>query len=109
MAATKVMVAPNSPRALAKPSTAPAASPGAASGTVTVKKRTNGPAPSVRATSSTSRSMASIDSRIGRTIKGKAMIAAARAAPVQRKAKTMPTCSNAAPMTPRWPNSTNRA
>jgi hypothetical protein len=36
------------------------------------------------------RSTASIESRIARTIKGKAMIAEAKAAPVQRKAKTMP-------------------
>ena len=49
--------------------------------------------------------MASIDSRIARTINGKAMTAAARAAPVQRKAKTMPNQScSAAPIGPRRPN-----
>src|SRR3979411_1972617 len=43
---TKVMVAPNSPIALAKPSTMPASTPGSASGSVTVANNRQGAAPS---------------------------------------------------------------
>ena len=59
------MVAPNSPSALAKHSTMPAMMPGSASGSVTVRKTQNRLAPSVAAASSSRRSIASIDSRIG--------------------------------------------
>ncbi len=50
-------------------------------------------APSVRAAPSSRRSTASTDSRIARTISGKAMIAAASAAPVQRNMKVRPSQS----------------
>ena len=87
---TKVMVAPNSPIALAKARTAPAITPGRIRGRVTVAQ-THGPeAPSVPAACSSRGSTASTDSRIARTISGKAMMAAASTAPVQRKANTMP-------------------
>jgi len=45
-----------------------------------------------------------MESRIARTIRGKAITAAAKAAPVQRKAKTIPISSKAAPITPVVPN-----
>src|ERR1700756_4598184 len=44
---TKVIVAPNSPIALAKPSTMPASTPGSASGSVTVANTRQGAAPRV--------------------------------------------------------------
>src|ERR1700682_4893528 len=46
---TKVMVAPNSPIALAKPSTMPASTPGNAKGKVMVRNTRQGAAPSVPA------------------------------------------------------------
>ena len=49
MLATKVMVAPNSPIALAKPRIRPATTPGSASGSVIVKNTASGGAPSVSA------------------------------------------------------------
>ena len=49
-------------------------------------------APSVAAASSRRLSMASIASRIGRTMSGKPMIPQASAAPVQRNENTMPSC-----------------
>ena len=52
----KVITAPNSPRPAANAVTAPARMPGAISGSVIEKKRSNGPAPSVRAASSRPRS-----------------------------------------------------
>src|SRR5712671_2034577 len=61
---TKVMVAPNSPIALAKPSTMPASTPGSASGRVTVANTCHGAAPSVPAACSSRRSIASIDRRV---------------------------------------------
>src|SRR5216684_2994196 len=67
---TKVMVAPNSPIALAKPSTMPASTPGSASGSVMVRNTRQGAAPSVSAACSSLRSTASIDSLIGRTSNG---------------------------------------
>ncbi len=94
---TKVIVAPNSPIALAKARIAPVTIPGRISGSVTVTKIQGRDAPSVAAACSSFGSTASIDSRIARTISGKAMIAAASAAPVQRKAKTIPTFASAAP------------
>ena len=84
------MVAPNSPSARAKASIAPAMTPGSASGSVTVTKIQNGLAPSVAAASSSRRSIASIDSRIARTISGNAITPQAVTAPVQRNANTMP-------------------
>lgn len=87
---TKVIVAPNSPKALAKHSTAPTRTPGIASGSVTLAKTRAGPAPSVPAACSSRRSMASIDSRTARTINGKPITALASAAPVHRNAKTTP-------------------
>ena len=52
MLETKVMVAPNSPSALAKHSTMPAMTPGNASGSVTVRNTQKPLAPSVAAASS---------------------------------------------------------
>ena len=48
----KVIVAPNSPSARAQHSTAPAATPGATSGSVTRRNAVQRPAPSVAAASS---------------------------------------------------------
>ena len=87
------MVAPNSPSALAKPRIMPARMPGAASGSVTVKNTFHGEAPSVPAACSRRLSIASIDSRIGRTSSGNDITPQASAAPVQRKANTMPRLS----------------
>ena len=87
---TKVMVAPNSPSARAKASMVPAMMPGSASGSVMVAKLQNGLAPSVAAASSSRRSIASIDSRMARTISGNAMTPQEIAAPVQRNENTMP-------------------
>ena len=84
------MVAPNSPIALAKPSTMPARMPGSASGRVTVANTRQGAAPSVSAACSSRRSTASIESRIGRTSSGNDITPHASAAPVQRNANTMP-------------------
>jgi len=101
---TKVMVAPNSPIALAKPSTIPASTPGNASGKVTVRKTCQGAAPRVPAACSSLRSTASIESRIGRTKSGNAMIPQASAAPVQRNANTIPRWSAShSPTRPRRP------
>ena len=74
----------------ARPNTMPASTPGSASGSVTVRNTFQGAAPSVPASCSSRRSIASIDSRIGRTRSGKAITPQARAAPVQRNANTMP-------------------
>ena len=101
---TKVIVAPNSPIALAKPRIAPAITPGRISGRVTVSHTHGRAAPSEPAACSSRGSTASIDSRMARTISGNAMIAAASAAPVQRKAKTIPNhWSRWLPIHPRRP------
>ena len=82
---TKVIVAPNSPSARAKPSTAPGEHAGQAErqrdrrGT-----RASAPPRASAPRSSSRRSTASIDSRIARTISGSAITPAAIAAPVQR-------------------------
>ena len=105
MLPTKVMVAPNSPSARANDSTSPATMPGRASGSVTVANTSARCAPSVEAAASSFVSMASIESRIARTISGKPMMAQASAAPVQLNASTMPKVeSSHAPMGPRRPN-----
>ena len=99
------MVAPNSPIALAKVRIMPAMTPGRISGKVMVAKTHAGFAPSVPAAASSRRSTASMERRIARTISGNAMTPQASAAPVQRKAKTMPKCwSRKAPTGPRRPN-----
>src|SRR3989442_870435 len=59
---TKVMVAPNSPIALAKPSTMPASTPGSASGKVMVKNTRQGAAPSVAAVAARSESRIAVHS-----------------------------------------------
>ena len=81
MLAAKVMTAPNSPSPAANATTAPARMPGAISGSVTVRKRSSGPAPSVRAAASSPGSTPSSDRRMARTISGKDMTAVASAAP----------------------------
>ena len=68
----------------------PAMMPGSASGSVTVTNSQSRLAPSVAAASSSRRSIASIDSRIARTISGNAITPQASAAPVQRNENTMP-------------------
>ena len=107
---TKVMVAPNSPSARAKPSTVAAMMPGSASGSVTLENASQRDAPSVRAATSSRRSTASIDSRIAPTISGSAMMAAAIAAPVQRNMTLTPNqLSSQLPTGPCRPNaSSNR-
>ena len=87
------MVAPNSPRLRAKASTSPVRMPGAISGKVTLRKVSKRPAPRVRAACSSRRSTDSRDSRIARTISGKPITAAARAAPCQVKMTVMPSVS----------------
>ncbi len=57
--------------------------------------------PRVPAACSSLGSTASIDSRIARTMSGNPITAQARAAPVHRKAKTMPISASAPPRTPR--------
>ena len=107
---TKVIVAPNSPSERAKPSTAPASTPGSDSGKVIAAKVRHGPAPSVRAAASNRWSTASIDSRIARTISGKAMTALASAAPVQRNIKVTPSVrSSSAPTGPVAPNASSNS
>jgi hypothetical protein len=103
MLETNVIVAPNSPSERAKARIAPVTSPGQASGSVTVKKTRARLAPRVRPAASSRVSTASIAWRIARTISGKPMIAAASAAPVQRKAKTRPNGSRSRPIGPSRP------
>ena len=88
---------------------APATMPGAISGSVIVQNRSIGPAPRVRAPSSSPGSIASSDSRIARTISGKVMTAVASAAPAEVKARRMPKAdSSHAPSGPRVPNTSSR-
>ena len=94
---TKVIVAPNSPSARAKASVAPASTPGQHKGKVIVRKVRQRPAPSVRAASSSRRSTDSSDSRIARTASGKAITAAASAAPVQRNSRVTPNQRSSGP------------
>ena len=109
MLETKVIVAPNSPIALAKDSTMPAMMPGRISGSVTTAKTQTGCAPSVPAASSSLRSTAAMDRRMARTSSGKPMMAQASAAPVQRNENTMPNCSaRKDPMGPRRPKPISR-
>lgn len=90
----KVIVAPNSPMLRAKDRIIPAMMPGSVRGSVITTKTHAGPAPRDAAASSRRRSTASIKRRIARTISGKPITAHASAAPVQRKAKTMPKYSS---------------
>ena len=87
---TKVIVAPNSPRLLAKARIMPVAMPGAMRGKVIVVKTRDGPALRVRAASSSLWSTLSKESRIDRTIKGKPITADAIAAPSHLKDKVKP-------------------
>ena len=92
------MVAPNSPSALAKHSTMPAMMPGSASGSVTVSEQpASRLAPSVAAASSSRRSIASIDSRIGAHQQRKAHDAAGErgAGPAEREHDAEMSASNA--------------
>src|SRR3954471_6802091 len=68
---TKVIVAPNSPVALANERIIPAIMPGRIRGRVTTRKTRGGDAPSVPAASSNLRSTASIERRTARTRRGK--------------------------------------
>ncbi len=110
MLETKVIVAPNSPSALAKHSSAPAITPGRASGSVTVRMVQAREAPSAPAACSSLSSTPSMARRIARTISGKPITAQASAAPVQRKERTMPNVSwSQAPTGPCRPNSSSSA
>jgi hypothetical protein len=84
------MTAPNSPRLAAKATSAPTITPGAASGSVTVRNRSSGPAPSVRAAWSSPGSIASSDRRMARTASGKDITAQARLAPSEVNTRRMP-------------------
>ena len=81
--------------------------PGRVSGRVTVRNTHIALAPSVAEAASSFRSTASMESRMARTISGKPITAQARAAPVQRKAKTMPNCARNAPTGPLVPKVSN--
>ena len=83
---TKVIVAPNSPRLLAKARIVPVSIPGKDSGIVMVKKTIIRLAPKVLAATSKPRSIVSNDSLTARTISGNAITAEAIAAPFQVKA-----------------------
>ena len=100
---TNVMVAPNSPRLLAKANIIPVIIPGVISGSVIEKNVRKGPTPNVLEASSSPLSTFSIDNRIERTIRGKAIIADAIAAPFQLKAKFIPTLFNNIPKKPLLP------
>src|SRR3954469_3748680 len=80
MLETKVMVAPNSPIALAKPSTMPASTPGSASGSVMVENTAARPPRGLAPAPSSRGSIASTARRIALTISGKPITAEARAA-----------------------------
>ena len=88
------MVAPNSPMARAKQRMAPAMMPGRDQRQRHGEEHVSGLAPSVAAACSSLRSTASTESWMARTISGKPMMAQASAAPVQRKANTMPRCAS---------------
>src|SRR5690348_6964577 len=107
---TNVIVAPNSPSPRANDSNVPVTMPGSASGSVIEKSTQSRDAPSVRAATSSLRSIASIDRRIARTISGKPMTADASAAPVHRNASTTPNHrSSQLPIGPCLPKSTSSA
>ena len=88
------MIATNSPRLAANAVIAPATMPGSASGRVTLKNRSTGPAPSVAATAFRPGSMASSERRIARTWNGKVTMAAASAAPLQWNTSRIPKLSS---------------
>ena len=77
--------------------------PGSVSGRVTVRNTHSALAPKVDDAASSRVSTASIDRRMARTMSGKPITAQASAAPVQRKANTMPNCARNAPTGPRVP------
>ena len=102
------MTAPNSPRPAANAVTAPARMPGIISGSAMLKKRSRGPAPSVRAASSRPASTPSRVRRMARTISGKVITATARMVPAVVKIRWMPkTRCSQPPIGPRAPNSTS--
>src|ERR1044072_5483161 len=83
---TNVMVAPNSPSALAKHSTRPAMMPGGASGGGAAAKARKRMAARVEAAASSFASTASIERRIARTSNGNPMMPqASGAGPAERK------------------------
>jgi hypothetical protein len=105
---TKVMTAPNSPRAAAKAVMPPAMIPGSMSGRVIVTNRSRAPAPRLRAASSRPRSTVSSEIRMARTMSGKAMTAVASAAPLRVNTSSMPRVSlSHAPITPWVPKTSN--
>ena len=83
---TNVIVAPNSPRLLAKARIVPAITPGRDRGSVIVKKTFMLFAPKVRAAASNPLSMESNERRTALTISGKAITADAIAAPFHENA-----------------------
>ena len=90
MLAAKVIVAPNSPHARAKPKIVPAKIPGAAKGSVIRRMIKKGLRPKVLAASSHVGSIASRAIRMARTISGSAITPAASAAAFHVKAKETP-------------------
>ena len=90
MLETNVMTAPNSPNAAENAVIAPASTPGSISGRVIEANRSRAPAPSVRAASSSPRSMFSREMRTARTMSGKDITAVASAAPLRVKMSSMP-------------------
>ena len=105
---TNVIVAPNSPKAFAKPTTAPAKIPGRLNGKVTKTNTFTDDAPKVLAASSSLGSTASKAKRIARTIKGKAITAAANAAPAEVNANCSPRTSSGGPKIPLRPKAISK-
>ena len=104
-----VIVAPNSPRARAQHSTAPAKTEGAISGSVTRRNTSHRPAPRVRAASSYRRSIDRSPASTVRTRKGIATNVAARIAPKVVNGTRIPIASSAGPKRPRRPNAKRSA
>src|SRR5581483_6200274 len=105
-----VMVAPNSPSARAQASAAPATSAGRRSGSVTRRKTVHGPAPSVRAASSSLRSAARRPPSTVSTKNGSATKASAIAAPALVNGSRTPKAeSSHAPTRPRRPSAIRSA
>src|SRR5690348_4899721 len=97
---TKVIVAPNSPKARAKASASPATSPRNDKGRVMPKKIRHALAPRVAAACSSLRSTDSNAERSATTSSGNAITPAASAAPVQRNAIERCNASSTRPIAP---------
>src|SRR4029077_1913297 len=101
----KVITAPKLPSDEANPIMPATNTPGAASGSVMVANRSNGPAPSVRAACSNPGSIASNDRRTARSMSGNEVTAQASAAPAGVNTSLMSNQSESQlPIGPRTPN-----